>query len=313
MYSIGIDIGGMSIKIGLVNERGMIVKSNRRKTEKTAEKCIANMVEQINELFSEFKITTKDINGIGVGCPGAVSREKGIVEFLPNLGWLNVEFVKELKKYFDVRIEISNDANVATLAEAIYGVAKEFDSCIMFTLGTGVGGGIVIDKKLYEGGHAKGTELGHTTLIFGGKPCGCGRNGCIEQYVSATALIEQTKEVMNSDKKSIMWDFVSGDINKVDGKTAFECAKKGDKSAIVVRDNYVMYLSESILNMLNIFRPDAVILGGGLSAQGSYLTDFVSDYIKKFEYGYKFAPKTEILTAKLGNDAGIIGAAALLL
>ncbi|MBQ0098972.1 MAG: ROK family protein, partial [Firmicutes bacterium] len=248
MYSIGIDIGGMSIKIGLVDEQGRIVKSNRRKTEKTADLCIKNMVDQINELFSEYNLTVKDIKGIGVGCPGAVSREKGIVEFLPNLGWYNVDFVKELKKYFDTRIEISNDANVATLAEALYGVAKDYNSCIMFTLGTGVGGGIVLDKKLYEGGHSKGTELGHTTLIFGGKKCTCGRNGCIEQYVSATALIEQTKKEMIKNKASNMWNFVEGDINKVDGRTAFECAKKGDKSAIIVRDNYVKYLSESILN-----------------------------------------------------------------
>jgi glucokinase len=181
----------------------------------------------------------------------------------------------------------------------------------MFTLGTGVGGGIVIDKKLFEGGRSFGAELGHTTLVLDGVPCNCGRSGCIESYISATALIKQTKAAMLKNKNSLMWEFTNGDIDKVDGRTAFECAKKGDKAAITVRDKYVRYLSESIINMLNIFRPDAFILGGGVSAQGKYLTDLVQDYCEKKNYGYLSAPRTEIITAELGNDAGIIGAAAL--
>ena len=144
-------------------------------------------------------------------------------------------------------------------------------------------------------------------------PCTCGRRGCIECYTSATALIQQTKDAMLNDKDSEMWNFVDGDIEKVDGRTAFECAKIGDKSAEKVRDTYVYYLGESILNMLNIFRPDAFILGGGVSAQKEYLTDRLKAYCEKFDYGYKKAPKTDIITATLGNDAGIIGAAALLL
>lgn len=312
MFSIGIDIGGMSIKVGLVDEKGNIVGKNSKKTEKTAELCIKNMIEQINELLSKYGLTDSKLNGIGIGCPGAVSSEKGLIEFLPNLGWKNINIKKELQKKFNTKIEISNDANVATLAEAVYGVARNYDSFIMLTLGTGVGGGIVIDKKLYEGIESKGAELGHTTLVLNGKKCSCGRNGCVEQYVSATALIEQTKEEMLKNKDSMMWNFVCGEIEKVDGKTAFDCAKKGDKSAVKVRDNYVMYLSESILNFLNIFRPQAIVLGGGISAQGKYLTDLITDYIEKFNYGYMFSPKTKILTAKFGNDSGIIGAVALL-
>ena len=223
-----------------------------------------------------------------------------------------LKLYKKLKKYINTDIKISNDANVAALGEAIYGCAKDYNTSIMFTLGTGVGGGIIIDKKLFEGGWSRGAELGHITLVMDGEPCTCGRNGCIECYVSATALIKQTKEAMLEDKSSVMWDYVCGDLEKVDGKTAFECSKKGDKSANKVVDNYVKYLGESMLNMFNIFRPNAFILGGGVSAQGEYLNDKLRTYCEKFDYGYKRSPRPIILTATLGNDAGIIGAAALI-
>lgn len=313
MYSIGVDIGGMSIKVGLVDDRGKIVAQTRVKTAQTADAVIEDIAKLISGLLEKHNVDKRKFRGIGIGCPGAVTRETGVVAFLPNLGWENVPLVDKLKKYHNVEIIISNDANVAALAEAIYGCAKDYNSSIMFTLGTGVGGGIIIDKKLIEGKFSRGAELGHTTLILGGKPCGCGRNGCVECYASATALIKQTKEEMMFNKNSAMWDFVDRDINKVDGRTAFECSKVGDESANKVVEQYVYYLSESILNMLNIFRPDAFIIGGGISAQGDYLIDKIKSYCAKFDYGYKNAPITEILTATLGNDAGIIGAAALLL
>lgn len=312
MYTVGIDIGGMSIKSGIVDDNGKIIVQSRIKTEGTPDQIISNMVKQIKDLLSEMKLKVKDIRGIGIGCPGAVSSEIGVVEFLPNLGWEGIPLANILKKDFDTDIKLSNDANVAALAEVIYGSAKNYDSCVMFTLGTGVGGGIVIDKKLYEGGHSRGAELGHMTLFLDGEACSCGRRGCIECYTSATALIKQTKEAMLQDKNSIMWDFVQGEISNVDGRTAFECAKKGDETAIKVKYTYIYYLGESILNMLNIFRPDAFVIGGGISAQGENLTKPLKAYCEKFNYGYRYAPKTDIIVATLGNDAGIIGAAALL-
>ena len=313
MFTIGIDIGGMSIKIGVVDDTGVIIAQSRFKTEGTPNESIKKMAEYINDLLTEKNIALSDVRGIGVGCPGSVNGGTGMIEILPNLDWVKVPIVEEFKKYFNLPVKISNDANVAALAEAIYGVAKDYNNCVMFTLGTGVGGGIILDKKLVEGGHSLGAELGHITLVLNGIDCTCGRKGCIERYVSATALIEQTKEAMLLNKDSIMWDFVDGDINNVDGRTAFECAKKGDITAKSVQDKYIFYLGESILNMLNISRPDAFILGGGISAQGKYLTDLLQDYCEKFEYGYKLSPRTEIVTATLGNDAGIIGAAALLI
>ncbi len=310
MYSIGVDIGGMSIKVGLV-EDGKIIECNKKKTESTAEKCIFNIVEQIKLLLNNNSLNINQIKGIGIGCPGAVSSETGIVEFLPNLAWEKVELAKKIREGFDTKVVLSNDANVAALAETLYGCAKEYNTAVMFTLGTGVGGGIVIDKKLFEGGWSRGAELGHATLVVGGEQCTCGRKGCVECYTSATALIKQTKREMEKNPNSTMWKYVENNIENVDGKTAFECEKRGDLSARKVVDNYIMYLGESILNMLNIFRPEAFIIGGGISAQGENLVKRLVDYCEKFDYGYKDAPRTEILIAKLGNDAGIIGAAAL--
>ncbi len=312
MFAVGIDIGGMSIKIGIVDDNGKIVLQSRFKTAKTADKCISDMCKHVEKLIKELGISTKDLKGIGVGCPGSTSKEKGEVIFLPNLGWNNVPLVKRLNDYFGVRVEISNDANVAALGETIYGVAKDLNTVVMFTLGTGVGGGIVINRKLFEGGWSQGAELGHTTLYLDGIPCTCGRVGCVERYVSATALIQQTKNAMQDDANSKMWDFVDGNIEKVDGRTAFECSKLGDKSAEKVVDTYVKYLAESMLNMFNIFRPEAFVLGGGVSAQGEYLNEKLRQYCEKYDFGYKNAPRTKILTAMLGNDAGIIGATSLL-
>ena len=312
MFTIGVDIGGMSIKVGLVDKAGRIFAQNKVKTEKTAEKCINNLVRQINSLLSENNLLLSDIDGIGIGCPGAVNSETGVVDILPNLNWINVPLVEILKKDFNLPINISNDANVAVLGESIYGVAKGAKTCVMFTIGTGIGGGVIVDGKLFEGYKSRGAELGHSTLILDGEPCTCGRKGCIERYASATALISQTKKAMLTDRTSAMWEYVGGKIDLVDGKCAFECAKKGDKTANKVVDTYVYYLSESMLSMFNIFRPEIFVLGGGISAQGDYLIDKVKAYCEKFNYGYESAPRTEILTASLGNDAGIIGASALI-
>ncbi len=310
MKAIGVDIGGMSIKAGLVDEQGNIIEQIRVKTQNTCEQCIENLVTQIDTLLANNNLTIKDIRGIGIGCPGAVSSKEGVIDFLPNLGWLNVPIRKLLQEKYDTVINISNDANVAALGEALFGAAKGYDTVVMFTLGTGVGGGIIINKKLFEGGWSRGAELGHCTLVMNGEPCTCGRNGCIETYVSATALMRQTRAAMLSDPESVMWKIASS-IDKIDGKTVFEAARAGDKTALIVVEKYVMYLGESILNMLNVFRPEAFILGGGISNEKEYLVNQVVAYLEKFDYGYKLAPKTEVLTATLGNNAGIIGASAL--
>ena len=247
MNTIGIDIGGMSVKVGLVNEFGKIIEKNVEKTIPGHINVINNMVKQVNMLLEHNNLTINDIKGVGIGCPGAVSTDKGFIDILPNLNWVNVPLVDLMEERLNTKVIISNDANVAALAEAVYGVAKEVDDCVMFTLGTGVGSGIIINKKIYDGTDSKGAELGHTTLILGGNKCSCGRSGCVETYCSATALIKQTKNEMLNNKESKMWEYVNGDIEKVNGRTAFDCAKLGDESAEIVVSNYVMYLSGVIL------------------------------------------------------------------
>jgi glucokinase len=312
MYVIGIDIGGMSVKVGLVDENGKIIAKNRRVTEKKFSDAVKLMIEQIENLLAQNNVSENEIKGIGIGVPGFTNYKTLTIEQLTNLEWDNAPIGEILKNRFNVEVSLSNDANVAVLGEVRYGVAKGYQNCVMFTLGTGVGGGAIVNGKLMEGFESKGAEFGHATLIMGGLPCGCGRRGCVEQYVSATAIIRQTKNAMLEDKDSSMWRFVDGNLDNVDGRTAFECAKLGDKTANKVVDKYIEYLGESVLSVLNVFRPEIFLLGGGLSAQGDYLIDKLREYCERYDYGYKGAPKTEFKVAVLGNDAGIIGAASLI-
>ncbi|MBQ7340101.1 MAG: ROK family protein [Clostridia bacterium] len=313
MTRIGVDIGGMSIKVGLVNDQGKILGKNVVKTASTYLQTIDNLVKQINDLLNDNGLKISDISGIGIGSPGLVMSKKGIIRSACNLGWDEVHICEDLSRFFDTKIRISNDANVATLAETKYGSVKNVDSAIMLTLGTGVGGGIVADGKLFEGGDSLGAELGHVVLNQEGIDCTCGKRGCVEQYVSASALMRDTKIAMQNDKNSKMWDYVGGDINKVDGKCAFESSKLGDKSAKLVVDNFCRYLGNTIMSFDNIFRPELFIIGGGVSAQKDYLIDKVLDYLKPFYIDSPFSLRLpKIVTAELGNDAGIIGAAELL-
>ncbi len=312
MYYIGIDVGGITIKFGIVDKAGNILSKTAIQTENAHPDLMMKKVsEEIFKLLQSSNLSFDDVLGIGVGCPGAINSKLGVVKYSSNLKWTDFNLKKVLKDYTGKNVRIANDADAATLGEIIFGVAKNYSNVIMLTLGTGVGGGIIIDKKLYEGSNGMVSELGHIVMRTNGLPCGCGRKGCFEQYASATALIRQTKTAMFKNRDSAMWQGVQGDVEKVDGKLAFTYAKLGDRTAIRVVDKYISYLSEGILDYCNIFRPDAVILGGGISKEGKYLTDKVTAYLEKFDYGYKGTPKTAILTAGLKNDAGILGAASL--
>ena len=312
MFYVGVDVGGMSIKLGIVNENGDIIFRDKLVTSKndSQEVHAIQIGEKVNELILNSKIDKCLIKGVGIGAPGGVKPQEGIAEFIPNIPWVGLELSKIVSGVTGLPVKIGNDADVATLGEVLFGSAKGCDNAVLFTIGTGVGGGFVIDKKLYQG---KGmvAEVGHVTLRQNGIKCGCGKYGCIEQYASATALIRITKEKMLENKNSNMWAFVDGDIEKVNGITSFACAKQGDETANLVVDEFVANLSESLMGFMNIFRPDVVIIGGGISKEGDYLVDKVKAYCKKYSYGYPSALVPEIVCAKLGNDAGIIGAASL--
>ncbi|MDE6201770.1 MAG: ROK family glucokinase [Clostridiales bacterium] len=310
MYCVGVDIGGMSVKVGVVDQNGKILKKDKVVTDVAGgpHKIISDIGHLIKSLVD---INDRDFLGVGIGCPGAINSARGTVDRAFNLNWHHVALVDELARMINRHIKVSNDANVAALGETMFGVGRTYTDTIFLTLGTGVGGGIVLNGKLYEGNESKGAEMGHMVLVVDGEPCSCGRRGCMEAYCSATALIRETKKAMLADKNSAMWKF-SPTLDDVDGRTAFECSKTGDKSANAVVDYYVKYLGEGMLNFANIFRPQAIILGGGVCAQGDYLIYKLKDYCKDRNYGFADTPRFDILTAQLGNDAGIIGAAGLI-
>ena len=311
MIAIGIDIGGTSIK-------GAAVDSNGRVYEKFSlpfikgepgEITVRKLAETVKEYIGAQNLDNK-IVGIGIGCPGTLDVEKGVVNYSNNLGWNELPVADLMREILPYPVRLTNDANAACLGEAKFGAGKSYETIIMLTLGTGVGGGIIINGKLFEGNQGKGGELGHTVLVVDGEPCTCGRKGCFETYASATALIRETKKAMLANKRSLMWK-VSPEIELVGGKVVFEAAAKGDKSAQKVLDNYIKYLGEGILNYCNIFRPNVIVLSGGIANAGAPLFDPLNEYIKERHYGYKATPEVKVVPAELGYDSGKIGAAAL--
>ena len=308
MYYVGVDIGGTFIKAGLVDENGKIVKHSSIETKATrkAERVIEDMVAQIRNLTDGV-----EYESVGIGCPGSIYSDTGTVEYSNNLYWRRVPLGEMLKTALGKPVYVSNDANVAALGEAKFGAGKGYSDVVMVTLGTGVGMGIVVDGKMFEGYRSMGGEGGHMVIRENGALCTCGRRGCLEAYASATALIRETLNGMMVDKNSLMWEFCENDLNKVDGRTSFECAKRGDATAQRVVDNFIKALSEGVINIINIFRSQAIIIGGGVSAQGAYLTHPIQQYVDKYRYGGRESLPVKILTAELGNDAGILGAASL--
>ena len=310
MNYVGIDIGGTNVKIALVSKKGQILKKMSVKTQGTRDS-----VHVIGDIADAVLALTEGepYAAIGVGCPGAIDSHNGIVEYSPNLYWKNVALAKGISDRTGKPVKISNDANVAALGETMFGAGKKYTDTVVLTLGTGLGSGVVVNGKLFEGFRSMGTEIGHTVIREHGVPCSCGRKGCFEAYTSATALIRETLFAMQTDKNSAMWEHCGKDLNKVDGRTAFACARKDDAAALKVVDAYIRSLAEGILNVVATFRSQAVILGGGVSGEGAYLTDPLQKLVDEGRYGGQDSLHTVILTAQLGNDAGIIGAASLVM
>ena len=247
-----------------------------------------------------------EVKAVGIGCPGSIDNEKGECAYSNNLKMEHAKVAEEFRKHLDLPVNLENDANAAALGEyEINGNgAKSF---VFITLGTGVGGGVVIDGKIYRGFNGVGAELGHTVLVAGGEGCSCGRKGCWEAYASVTALIRQTREAIEKNPDTIMKSMVEED-GKVSGKTAFVAAKKGDKVANEVVEKYLEYVAEGITNMVNVFQPEKIVIGGSISKEGDYLLTPVREFVAKNDYN-RYMQKAEIEIATLFGDAGIIGAA----
>ena len=309
-YYIGIDLGGTFIKGGIVDDLGNILISDKVPTESEngAGRVALNIANLCKTLLERVNMTASDIVGIGMGVPGMIDSAKGEVVYSNNLGWEHFFISEEVEKQTGLPVKIANDANVAALGETKFGCGKDYNNTVMLTLGTGVGGGIIINGKLFEGNRSAGAELGHSVIVAGGEQCTCGRKGCLEAYASATALIRDTKRAMQADKISKMWAI--GSIENVTGKTAFDY-KDTDESAKSVVDGYIEKLGIGITNIANEFRPEAVILGGGVCAQGDNLIKPLQEYVNKNIFAREKGPQVKILTATLGNSAGMLGAVAL--
>lgn len=308
MHYLGIDLGGTNIAAGIVSEDGKIINKLSTPTlpQRSFEEIIKDMAFLCNKLLSESGIDISEIQAIGVGTPGAVDNKKGVVLNAGNLGWHNADIKNEMSKYFRVPINIENDANAAAYGEyAVCGI--DADDFIFITLGTGVGGGIIINKKIYRGFNGAGAELGHCTLVHDGIKCSCGKAGCWEAYASVSALINQTREAIERNSNSLMAKLYK-ECGEVNGRTAFDAAKAGDAAAQNVVKKYLEYVADGICSMINIFEPEVLLIGGGISKEGDYLLNPIVDYCEK-NWFCKNIRQTRIGIAALGNDAGIVGAA----
>lgn len=315
MYYLGVDLGGTNIAIGLVDENFKIVLKDKVPTgaSRPTSDIMDDMAALCKSIVERAGITFDDVEYAGIATPGSVDPETGYVRYANNIKMENYPIADELKKRTPLKkVLLENDANAAALAEAKAGAGKGYSDLVMITLGTGVGGGIVIGGKLYSGFNYCGAELGHTVIEFGGRPCTCGRLGCFEAYSSATGLINMTKEKMIEYVDSLMWELVDNNLNNVSGRTAFDASKKGDKAAKEVVDLYIKYLACGLTNMVNIFQPQVLCIGGGVCGEGDYLLKPLIQTIRRCEYGAATQTNfSQIKIAELGNDAGIIGAAVL--
>ncbi len=313
MYRIGVDLGGTNIAAGLVDENYQIVckKSVPTGADRAPECIVDDMAVLCRGLCEDAKVGLDQVVSVGIASPGIANHDTGVVEYANNLPFRKFPIGPMLsEKLGGKKVFIENDANAAAWGEAIAGAAKGTKNSVMITLGTGVGGGIIIDNKVYSGFNYAGAELGHIVIEHNGQQCSCGRKGCWEAYSSATALIRMTNEKLEEcaarSRKTLM-----ADAKRVSGRTAFDCMRAGDEAAREVVDKYLSYLVTGLVNIVNIFQPEVISLGGGVSGEGQSLVDALLDGIRREEYGHGVVPETQIRIAQLGNDAGIVGAAVL--
>jgi glucokinase len=311
-YYIGIDLGGTNIKAGVVSEDFKIVAKASCKTNlpRPGEEICADMAKVALEAVKEAGLTLDDIEAVGIGTPGTANSEAGVIEYSNNLGFLNFPVVKLMKTHIDKPCYVENDANAAAYGEYIAGAAKGANDAVCITLGTGVGGGIIINGKIYSGFNFAGAEIGHTVINVDGPQCTCGRKGCFEVYSSATGLIRMTNEAIEKNPASGL-KAEADENGKVSARTAFNAMRKGDAVAKQVVDDYIKYLACGIANTINIFQPDILCIGGGVCNEGDPLLLPLKELVAKEVYTRNSEKNTEIVIAQLGNDAGIIGAAFL--
>ena len=312
MVRIGIDVGGTGIQIGVVDRLGNILQKGEvvTRTDLPFEEQIAQMAACCLDTLTRSGHSLDELESIGAGVPGVANQATGVIPFCTNLGWHDVPFRTEFQKHINKPIYIDNDATVAGLAESVAGVSAGTSSSVFITLGTGVGGGIVINGKVWSGAHGVGSEIGHMTLELDGEPCTCGNRGCLERYCSATAIIRMARELLATHPDSEIMALCGGKPERINAKMVFAAARNGDAIGQKVFRRYVCYLAQAINSITAILDPEVIVLGGGVSKAGDFLLDAVREETPKYAL-FKSLPLPRIELARLGSDAGIIGAAML--
>lgn len=305
---IGIDLGGTNIAAALLDEHMKILcrMNLPTRSERPYQEVIRDMGSLVHGLMRMGNVTPDMIRCVGIGSPGTPEKESGNILFSNNLNWHNVPLLKELAQYVPIPMKVDNDANCAALGEYLAGAAKGCTSAVMVTLGTGVGGGIILNGVIYDGVNHAGAEIGHTVLCSGGELCTCGRRGCYEAYASATALIRMGRQAAQQHPESLL----AAEKESLNGLRIFEAAEQGDTVAQQVVDEYLFYVAEGITNVINVFQPDMIVIGGGICGQGEKILTPIRKQVEASVF-CKQVSVPKIVTATLGNDAGIIGAAFL--
>ncbi|MGM9531461.1 ROK family protein [Intestinibacter sp.] len=312
MYSIGVDIGGTGIKAGIVDCKGKIIYRDQCKTDVEGgfDKIISDINIMVRKLISDNHIDKNEIKSIGFGVPSFINKQGKVT--CVNLKWHEVEFVSKLKEVFsEFNVFAENDATVAALAENKYGSMNNSNISVLITLGTGVGGGIIINGKPFVGAHGMGSEIGHVVIGENIYDCNCGNNGCFETFCSATALIKYTQIILKDyDKNSIIRDMCENDLSKIDAKMIFDAYRQEDYLAKEVIIRFKKYLAIGIAGIVNTIDPDIIAIGGGLSKSSDIILQDLKEMVRNHIL-YKNEDFADIVVATLGNDAGIIGASLL--
>lgn len=312
MYYIGIDIGGTNLAAGLVNQEGAILSQTSRPVNKELDSAALcrQCVELAQRTAQEGGIPLEQIEAIGVGVPGLVDNKEGVIVYTPNMPFLSFPFRDAFQTVWNVPVYLGNDANCAAIGEYWAGAAKGCDPAVVITLGTGIGGGMVSNGKVFTGFANSGMEVGHMPVEPNGITCGCGQKGCWETYGSASALIRQTREAMQAHPDSVLWRLCDHNLDKVTGRTPFQGALEKDETALAVLEAYRGWLAQGLICLINVLQPEVICLGGGISnAEEELLLLPLRELIGPRCFDPQHPPK--LVRASLGNDAGIVGAAML--
>lgn len=312
-YYLGLDVGGTNFAAGVVDENYNIIarESIPAAVGTTVEELTFHMAEVSKQAVRKAGLQLEDISSWGICMPSNINPKNNLLVHANCFGWKNVPIYDYLRKYISLPIYIANDANGATYGEILAGSASQYSTAIMLTLGTGVGGGIIIDNKIYAGADNMGAELGHVKLVYNGARCTCGQRGCMEAYCSATALIRITKEAVQNNSSSLIWELCDNDENRISGEVICKAALQGDPLAIEILDDYTSHLAAGISSLVVIFRPEVIMLGGGIAQAGDLILKPVNEKLKIYTHAGDEIGVPPVVCASLGNDAGIIGAAFL--